>query len=314
MSSSFNNDQNKNDMNNKVSTTPVYKRVLALVALALIFGLVIAFLLVALFGGPDSKDLFMGLAGAIVFVPILFWLLLWSAGVIFGKKNVASFDAGISRTRTDGKERNDKMGTDRNIDTVVFDIGNVLTDFAWKEFIASKGYDEEMVRRIGKASVESEDWIEYDKGNLSNDEIIECFVQNDPEIAEDLRKVFGNIDGIILKRERTIPWIHELKAAGYKVLYLSNFSKQALEGCPEAMGFLDETDGGILSYRDHVVKPDAAIYHLLEKRYDLIPERTVFIDDTKANIDACLKLGWEGIVYKDYEQAKRALFAIGVRY
>ena len=293
------------------ATTPFFKRILALVALALIAGLIIAFLLVALFGGPESKDVFMGLAGAIVAVPILFWLLLWSAGAVFGRHTIASLDAGTSN------KRHDKYGNvipDGKIDTVVFDIGNVLTDFAWKEFIASKGYDEQMVERIGKASVESEDWVEYDKGNLTNDEIIERFVENDPEIAEDIRKVFVNIDGIILKREKTIPWIRALKAAGYRVLYLSNFSKQALEGCPDAMAFLEETDGGILSYRDHFVKPYPEIYHLLEERYDLVPEKTVFIDDTKVNIDACLKLGWEGIVYKDYEQVEKALFAIGVRY
>ncbi|MBE5830243.1 MAG: HAD family hydrolase [Butyrivibrio sp.] len=293
------------------ATTPFFKRILALVALALIAGLIIAFLLVALFGGPESKDVFVGLAGAIVAVPILFWLLLWSAGAVFGRHTIASLDAGTSN------KRHDKYGNvipDGKIDTVVFDIGNVLTDFAWKEFIASKGYDEQMVERIGKASVESEDWVEYDKGNLTNDEIIERFVENDPEIAEDIRKVFVNIDGIILKREKTIPWIRALKAAGYRVLYLSNFSKQALEGCPDAMAFLEETDGGILSYRDHFVKPYPEIYHLLEERYDLVPEKTVFIDDTKVNIDACLKLGWEGIVYKDYEQAEKALFAIGVRY
>ena len=286
------NKMSNNNENKKVSTVPTYKRVLALVALALIFGLVIAFLLVALFGGAGSKDAFMGLAAAVVFLPILLWLLMWSAGAIFGKHK-------------------DKESL---IDTVVFDIGNVLTDFAYKEFIAAKGYDEAMVERIAKASVESEDWVEYDKGDLTNDEIVERFVENDPEIAEDLRKVFCNIDGIILKRERTIPWIRALKAAGYKVLYLSNFSKQALEGCPDAMAFLEETDGGILSYRDHVVKPGDEIYHLLEERYDLVPERTVFIDDTKVNIDTCLRLGWEGIVYKDYEQTQKALAAIGVKY
>lgn len=305
------NTDNKKSDNKNVSTTPAYKRVLALVALALIFGLVIAFLLVALFGGPNSKDVFMGLAGAIVAVPILFWLILWSAGAVFGRHTIASLDAGSSN------KQHDKYGNvipDGKIDTVVFDIGNVLTDFAWKEFIASKGYDEAMVERIGKASVESKDWVEYDKGNLTNDEIVENFVKNDPEIGDDLRKVFVNIDGIILKREKTIPWIRALKAAGYKVLYLSNFSKQALEGCPEAMAFLDETDGGILSYRDHVVKPGPEIYHLLEERYDLVPEKTVFIDDTKVNIDACIRLGWEGIVYKDYEQTKKALSAIGVKY
>ena len=225
----MNNSSNSNKNN---SQTPVYKRVLALIALALILGLIIAFLLVALFGGPESRNVFVGLAGAIVAVPILFWLLLWSAGAIFGRHTIASLDAGSSN------KRHDKYGNvipDGNIDTVVFDIGNVLTDFAWKDFLRSKGYDEKMVERLGKASVESEDWVEYDKGDLTNDEIIERFVENDPEIADDIRKTFVNIDGIIKEREKTIPWIRALKAAGYQVLYLSNFSKQALEGCPEAM-------------------------------------------------------------------------------
>jgi epoxide hydrolase-like predicted phosphatase len=297
-------------MNNK-ETTPVYKRVLALIGLVLIVGLIIAFLCVALFGGPDSKDAFMGLAGAIVAVPIMLWLLLWGLSAVTGRHNIASLDAGTSN------KQHDKYGNvipDGEIDTVVFDIGNVLTDFAWTEFLQNKGYDEAMIKRIAKASVESDDWVEYDKGNLTNDEIVERFVENDPEIAEQLKDAFVNIDGIILKREKTIPWIKALKAAGYKVLYLSNFSRQALEGCPEAMAFLDETDGGILSYRDHVVKPYPEIYHLLEERYNLTPAKTVFIDDTAVNIEAAINLGWKGIVYKDYDQTASELKALGVNY
>ena len=33
---------------------------------------------------------------------------------------------------------------------------------------------------------------------------------------------------------------HALKKAGYRVLFLSNFSKPAVEGCPDAMAFLSE--------------------------------------------------------------------------
>lgn len=295
-------------MNNN-EKTPTYKRVLAMIGLILIVGLVIAFLCVALFGGPDSKDIFMGLAGAIVAVPIMLWLLLWGLSAITGRHNIASLDAGTSN------KQHDKFGNvipDGEIDTVVFDIGNVLTDFAWDGFLKSKGYDDEMIKRIARATVESDDWVEYDKGNLTNDEIVERFVENDPEIGDDLKNAFQNIDGIILKREKTIPWIRALKAAGYKVLYLSNFSKQALEGCPDAMAFLEETDGGILSYRDHVVKPDPAIYHLLEERYDLTPAKTVFIDDTPVNIEAARKLGWKGIIYKDYKQTVKELSEMGV--
>lgn len=291
--------------------TPTYKRVLALAALVLIVVLIVAFLLVALFGGPESKDLFMGLAGAVVAVPILTWLLIWSIGTITGRHTIASLDAMSSN------KKHDKYGNvipDGEIDTVVFDIGNVLTDFAWDKFLVFKGYDDKMVERIAKATVYSDDWVEYDKGNLTNEEIIARFVENDPEIRSEIEDSFKNIDGIILKREKTIPWIRALKAAGYKVLYLSNFSKQALEGCPDAMAFLDETDGGILSYREHVVKPDPAIYNLLVSRYNLTPSKTVFIDDTPVNIEAAKNLGWKGIIYRDYNQVVDELATLGVKF
>ena len=291
--------------------TPTYKRVLALAALVLIAVLIVAFLLVALFGGPESKDLFMGLAGAVVAVPILTWLLIWSIGAITGRHTIASLDAMSSN------KRHDKYGNvipDGEIDTVVFDIGNVLTDFAWDKFLVFKGYDDKMVERIAKATVYSDDWVEYDKGKLTNEEIIARFVENDPEIRSEIEDSFKNIDGIILKREKTIPWIRALKAAGYKVLYLSNFSKQALEGCPDAMAFLDETDGGILSYREHVVKPDPAIYNLLVSRYNLTPSKTVFIDDTPVNIEAARNLGWKGIIYRDYNQVVDELASLGVKF
>lgn len=291
--------------------TPKFKRVLALAALVLIAVLIVAFLLVALFGGPGSKDLFMGLAGAVVAVPILTWLLIWSIGAITGRHTIASLDAMSSN------KKHDKYGNvipDGEIDTVVFDIGNVLTDFAWDKFLVFKGYDDKMVERIAKATVYSDDWVEYDKGNLTNEEIIARFVENDPEIRSEIEDSFKNIDGIILKREKTIPWIRALKAAGYKVLYLSNFSKQALEGCPDAMAFLDETDGGILSFREHVVKPDPAIYNLLASRYNLTPSKTVFIDDTPVNIEAAQNLGWKGIIYRDYNQVVDELATLGVKF
>lgn len=291
--------------------TPKFKRVLALAALVLIAVLIVAFLLVALFGGPGSKDLFMGLAGAVVAVPILTWLLIWSIGAITGRHTIASLDAMSSN------KKHDKYGNvipDGEIDTVVFDIGNVLTDFAWDKFLVFKGYDDKMVERIAKATVYSDDWVEYDKGNLTNEEIIARFVENDPEIRSEIEDSFKNIDGIILKREKTIPWIRALKAAGYKVLYLSNFSKQALEGCPDAMAFLDETDGGILSFREHVVKPDPAIYNLLVSRYNLTPSKTVFIDDTPVNIEAAQNLGWKGIIYRDYNQVVDELATLGVKF
>ncbi len=293
------------------TNTPIFKRVLAIIGIAILVGMYISLLVFALIGSPATKNLFFGCVAATVAVPILLWLLIWTIGAITGRHTVASLDAMTSN------KQHDKYGNvipDGKIDTVVFDIGNVLTDFVWEQFLKDKGFDDEMVDRIAKASVHSDDWVEFDKGNLTTEEIIGKFIENDPGIENELKRAFNNIDNIVIKRDRAIPWIRALKAAGYKVLYLSNFSKQALEGCREALAFIDETDGGILSYRDHFVKPGAEIYHLLEQRYNLTPSRTVFIDDTPINIEAAKKLGWEGIVYKDYDQVKRELESLGVKY
>jgi epoxide hydrolase-like predicted phosphatase len=248
---------------------------------------------------------------ATIAVPIVLWLLIWAIGAITGRHTIASLDAMTS------DKKHDKYGNvvpEGKIDTVVFDIGNVLTDFAWEEFLYSKGYDKAMVERMGKASVRSEDWAEFDLGNLTTDQITDKFAENDPEIADELKRAFSDVTGILKKRDASIPWIRALQAAGYKVLVLSNYSLMAHETCQEALEFLNYVDGGILSYKEHIIKPDPAIYKLLEDRYDLVPDRIVFIDDTPVNIQAAKERGWKGIVYHSYDQVVQELHNLGVRY
>ena len=296
---------------NEKKETKTYKRVLAWVGIVLLVGMYLLLLYEALTGSPDTYNVFIGCVAATIAVPILLWLLIWAIGVFTGRHAVASLDAMTSN------KKHDKYGNvvpDGEIDTVVFDIGNVLTTFAWDKFLENKGYDKEMVERMGRASVNSDDWVQFDIGNLTTQEIAQRFADNDPEIGDELKSAFSDIKDIVIKREETIPWIKALKAAGYRVLVLSSFSKQALEGCKDAMAFLDYVDGGILSYRDHVVKPDQAIYRLLMERYDLVPEKTVFIDDTPANIKTARELGWHGIDYKTYDQVVEELHGLGVRY
>ncbi|MBE5861152.1 MAG: HAD family phosphatase [Butyrivibrio sp.] len=204
--------------------------------------------------------------------------------------------------------------TDNKISTVIFDIGGVLVDFCWDDFLRNKGFDEAMVQRIGDASVRTSDWDEFDRGVLDTKGIIDGFVKNDPEIEDEIRKGFDDLSGLLKKRERTIPWIKALKKAGYRVLVLSNFSKQALDANPFMNEFLDEVDGGILSYRDKVIKPDPAIYKLIMERNDLKPEECVFIDDMQRNIDAAKNVGMNGIVFSDYDQVDRELAELGVVY
>lgn len=193
------------------------------------------------------------------------------------------------------------------IKNIIFDIGNVLSDFRWREFLADKGFDGEMIERIGKASVLTDTWYEFDRGFYSDEEVVELFVKNDPGIGKELHRAFDNVEGMVRLKAGTFEWIRSLKAKGLKLYYLSNYSHKAETQCPEATSFIPEFDGGILSYTVKMTKPDPAVYGLLLSRYGLDPSETVFIDDTEKNVVAARKLGIAGIVYDTGEQARKEL-------
>ena len=198
------------------------------------------------------------------------------------------------------------------IRNIIFDIGNVLSAFRWEGFLADKGFDKEMIDRIGNASVRTDAWYEFDKGVYSDEEVVELFVKNDPEIAAEIHKAFDYVEGMVELYPYTMDWINGFKTDGYKVYYLSNFSYNAETQCPESLSFLPIMDGGILSYTVKMTKPDPKIYELLLSTYDLKAEECIFIDDTLRNVEAAEKLGIHGVRFtsqKETEARVRKLIA-----
>ncbi|MCM1187026.1 MAG: HAD family phosphatase [Lachnoclostridium sp.] len=199
------------------------------------------------------------------------------------------------------------------IRNIIFDIGNVLADFRWRAFLQDKGFDNAMIGRISKASVESPLWNEFDRGEWSEEELLQAFVDRDPEIEKELREAYSDIHGMVTPREYAVSWVRKLKENGYQVLYLSNFSRKAEEECAESLAFLPYTDGGILSYREKMIKPNPEIYRLLLKRYHLQPQECVFLDDTLKNVEAAQAEGMAGILFRTKEQAEEDLRGLGVK-
>lgn len=198
------------------------------------------------------------------------------------------------------------------IKTVIFDIGNVLAGFDWREFYERQGYDERMVERLARATVNSEGWREYDRGCMSDEDIVALLVKNDPEIGEQIKSALADFHGLITRYDYAIPWIKGLKEKGYQVLVLSNYSQKALRECWSALDFLPYVDGGILSFRDKLIKPMPEIYHLILSRYHLKAEECVFLDDTQANVDGARRVGMHAFRFTDLAQAKEELKKLGV--
>ena len=193
------------------------------------------------------------------------------------------------------------------IKNIIFDIGNVLTVFGWEDYFSSFGFSEDILKRLAKATVLSESWQEYDRGKMSDEEILNSFIENDPGIEKELRQIFQSVKGMVTREEFAIPWLQSLKESGYHVYYLSNFSHIAHVDCIEALDFLPLMDGGILSYQDQLIKPQPEIYELLLSRYHLNPEECVFLDDTERNLLPAQALGMKTILVENHEQAVRDL-------
>lgn len=193
------------------------------------------------------------------------------------------------------------------IKNVVFDIGNVLVGFPVKAFLEKKGFPEDLLEPICIATVKSRWWNEIDRGVMSMDEIADRMAEDTPVLEPEIRKMMGDVSGIVTRFDHAIPWIEELKSKGLKTYCLSNFGVETWAQNQPALDFFSHLDGGVKSYEVRCIKPDREIYECLFKKYDLVPEECVFIDDLASNIDAAKALGMKGLVFMGYKNTKKAL-------
>lgn len=194
------------------------------------------------------------------------------------------------------------------IKNIIFDIGNVLVGFEPVEYLKSFHFPPEKETIIKKALFGTHAWNEYDRGALSLEEIEELFAANAPQNREDVLRVFRGAYQCITREDYAIPWIKELKAKGFRVYYLSNYSDHMRRHTLDSLDFLPYMDGGLFSYEVHQIKPEPEIFCSLLKRCpEIVPEESVFFDDAPANIEAAANLDFNAILFRNKAQAEMAL-------
>ena len=195
---------------------------------------------------------------------------------------------------------------------IIFDIGNVLAEYNWRAYLDTFSYPPETKELLGQVLFLSPEWNEFDRGALSHEDLIDLFVSKAPEYMQEIRAVLKDVGGCIHQFPYSIPWINALKKAGYHVYVLSNYGEYMYEHTQEELSFLKYTDGGILSYREKLIKPDPMIYNTLLERYQINPDEAVFLDDSLPNVEAARALGIHAIHFTSHEKAVAELEALGV--
>lgn len=193
------------------------------------------------------------------------------------------------------------------IKNIIFDIGNVLADYRWKDYIAELGIAPEKRERVANATSMGPYWCEMDRNVLSTEEVMQKCIELDPEIEPEIRLFFKDRKRLVMEYPYAREWVLSLKKRGYGIFLLSNFSEYDFSYINTHYSFFGLEDGKVISCYERVIKPDEQIYKILLNRYFLKPEECVFLDDSEKNIETARKLGIHGIVVKDHETANAEL-------
>ena len=177
------------------------------------------------------------------------------------------------------------------IKNIVFDFGGVLID--WNPLhLYNKYFGDEAQARWFVEHICTMNWnVQMDAGKPFSQGIAELTATY-PEWADAIAAYRTRwpemIGGPIPGMEE---FVRRLKAAGYHVYGLSNWSWETFSTIMNDYPVMDVLEGKVISGLEHVIKPDRRIYEILLTRFGLEPSETLFVDDNADNLEGAAVVG-----------------------
>lgn len=199
------------------------------------------------------------------------------------------------------------------IKNIIFDVGNVLVQVRWNEVMKELGFEGKLLQKVSDATVYSATWSEYDRSSKCDEEILETFIANAPELENEIRLFMENEFKTIRRFDYALDWVRKFKEKGYHCYILSNYPRNTYEKTEHERAYEQFVDGAIYSYQVQMVKPEPEIYQTLLTRYGLVAEECIFMDDNIVNVQMARSLGIHAIQFTTKEQTEGELRTYGVK-
>ena len=196
----------------------------------------------------------------------------------------------------------------KKIDTIVFDLGGVLVD--WNpDYVFKNEFEKEEELKWFYQHICTPDWNEEQDAGRTLQEATELLVKEFPDHEKYIRMYYDRWEEMLGGPiSETVAVLHHLKnKTNYRLFALTNWSAETF---PIALGkyeFLHWFHGRLVSGEEKMRKPFAAIYELLIPRYNIDPERAVYIDDNARNLEPAALLGFSTMHFKSPKQFKEEL-------
>lgn len=176
------------------------------------------------------------------------------------------------------------------ITTVVLDLGNVLVRWDPRAVWTGARADAEVTSFLDESSFRVLNHA-VDAGMPIVDAVA-TMRRESPDHAAMLEEYFA---GFARSLPGPVPGaaslVDDLQQAGIRLLGLTNWSAETYHHAAVAAPAIAALESVMVSGRERLAKPEPAIFHRLVERYRLVPEETVFADDTPANVHAAREVG-----------------------
>jgi 2-haloacid dehalogenase len=196
---------------------------------------------------------------------------------------------------------------------VVFDIGNVFVEWDPRFLYEKLIPDPEELTYFLNEVVTLEWHSEHDRGRPFA-EGVRLLSNKFPEY-EDLINAFDTrwTETFGTAFQGTIDIMMSLVEQGMRVLGLTNFSAEKWPAFCVENSFTDHFEGVVVSGEERLIKPDPRVFQNLLSRFELDPERTIFIDDRHDNIVAAQQLDMIGHQFSEPTALARFLADHGLK-
>lgn len=197
-------------------------------------------------------------------------------------------------------------------EVVVFDLGKVLLDFDYGIVVgklASRG--RLAVPQLKQLLVESPLLPAYERGELTSRRFFDVVQREtgfDGDFAE-FAATFGEIFSPIVPM---VALQAELRQRGVATFIFSNTNDLAIEYVRRAYPFFGGFDGYVLSYEHGSMKPDPALYEVVERVTGRRGPALLYLDDRPENIEAGAARGWHAVMHVDPAESRKRVQAAGL--
>jgi 2-haloacid dehalogenase len=199
-----------------------------------------------------------------------------------------------------------------DIQHVVFDIGKVLIHYD-PDIPYSRIIPDEEERRWFFLNVCTHDWnIEQDRGRewaAAEQELVDKYPDQEERIRAFRRHWHEMVPHAY---DDSVAIMEGLIDSGHDVTMLTNFAADTFRHARELFPFLNRPRGVTVSGEVFLIKPDVEIYRLHAQNFGLDPARTLFIDDSQANVDGAKAAGWQAVHFSGADKLKADLAGFGI--